>query len=249
LLKYKWIIFDLDGTVYFGNQPAHKVNEVISRAGEISEYVFFLTNNSAQTREHILSKLTGMGIKVRKEELITSAYAITKYLKENGYKNVYCLGTDFLKSEIEEADINTNSKTPQAVVVGFNPKFKLDDLNELANMNLSDYKLIAANRERVYPKENGVKMPGAAPVVAAVEALLDKKADMIIGKPNVEILKITLRNLELKPENICIIGDSYDSDMVMAKSYGAKGILITEEKRNDCLCIEKLADLLELWDD
>lgn len=249
LLKFKCIIFDLDGTIYFGDKLADKANEVISRAREIAQYVFFVTNNSAKTREQIWNKLIAMGIDVRKEEVISSSYAIAKYLNENHYTEIYCVGTKSLKREIELAGISTNSKKPQAVVVGYNPDFKLNDLDELSNIELSNYKLIIANKERNYPKENGYIVPGAGPIVAAVENLLNKQIDVVIGKPESEMLDIMLLNLDIKPNEICIIGDSYESDIKMAQNYGAKGIWISKKKKDDCICIGKLPDLLEMWND
>ena len=249
MLKYRCIIFDLDGTIYFGSNLANKANEVISFARKVSGQVFFVTNNSAKTRKQIYDKLVKLGVDLKIEELITSSYAIAKYLNTTRLKNVYCIGTDSLKSEIELCGVNAHSKEPQAVVVGYNPDFKLSDLDELSNIKLSNYKLIIANKERNYPKENGYIVPGAGPIVAAVEMLLDKSADVIIGKPNVEMLKIILSGLDINPENILIVGDSYNSDIQMAKNYGAQGILIAKEKRDDCICIEKLSDLMEIWND
>ena len=249
MLKYKCIVFDLDGTIYFGNQLAYMANEVIVQARSIAERVFFVTNNSAKTREQVYDKLIKLGVNIKLEELITSSFAITKYFKQNEFNEIYCIGTDSLKSEIEQANITTNSKKPKAIVVGYNPDFKLSDLDELSNIDLSDYKLIVANKERNYPKEKGYIIPGAGPIVSAVETLLNKKTDLIIGKPNIEMLKIMTADFNIKPNEMCIIGDSYDSDIKMAINYGADGILITKEKRNDCTCIEKLADLLEMWND
>lgn len=247
MLKYKCIIFDLDGTIYFGNQLAANANDVISTARKISKNVFFVTNNSAKTRLQVYNKLANLGIDLKIDELITSSFAIGQYLKSNGYDEIYCIGTQSLKDEIELLGIKTKSNIPQAVVVGYNPEFKLSDLNELSNIELLNYKLIIANKERNYPKENGYIVPGAGPIVAAVENLLDKQTDVVIGKPNYEMLKIMVSNLDIQPDEILVIGDSYNSDIKMAKNYGANGILITKDKINDCQCIEKLSDLLEIW--
>ena len=246
MLKYKCIVFDLDGTIYFGNKPAPQANNIIKKARKLYKHVFFLTNNSAKTRKQVLEKLVDLGIDAKLEELITSSYAIVKYLQTNNYKEVYCIGTNDLIQEIELAGIYAKSQTPQAIIVGYNPDFKLNDLNELANIQSSNCELIVANKERNYPKENGYILPGAGPIVCAVETLLNKTTDIIVGKPNTEMLKITLSNLNIQPDEICIVGDSYDSDIKMAQNFGAQGILITKEKRNDCQCITQLADLLEI---
>ena len=148
--------------------------------------------------------------------------------------------------EIENVGINVKSKTPQAIIVGYNPEFKLTDLNELANLQTNNYKLIIANKERNYPTEGNYIIPGAGPIVSAIETLLNKKTDIIIGKPNTEMLKIALSDFNIKPEEIYVVGDSYDSDIKMAQNFGAHGILITKEKRDDCLCITELKNLLEI---
>lgn len=246
MLKYKCVVFDLDGTIYFGNELAQNANDVITKVRNNCDNIFFITNNSAKTREQIYTKLVSMGINVKIEEVVTSSYAIAKYLKCNKFTNIYCIGTESLKSEIELLNIDTKSKNPKAVVVGYNPNFKLSDLNELLNINLEDYKLIIANRERCYPKENGYVVPGAGPIVSAVECMLNKSADIIIGKPSIEMLKTAVLNLNVFPNEICVVGDSFESDIEMAKQYGADGILITKYKKYDCKCIEKLADLLEI---
>ena len=217
----------------------------ISTNGTIDAYKAEIANSLKYKTFGELFDAAAINSNLKIEELITSSYAIAKYLLTNGLKNIYCIGTEPLKSEIELCGINIYSKEPQAVVVGYNPDFKLSDLDELSNIKLSEYKLIVANKERNYPKENGYIVPGAGPIVAAVETLLNKETDVIVGKPNTTMLKI----MNIKPENLCIVGDSYNSDIQMAKNYGADGILITKEKKNDCICIEELSDLLEIWND
>ena len=245
-MKYKCVIFDLDGTIYFGNKLAFKANEVVSKARTMCEKIFFITNNSAKTREQIYTKLIDLGLNVQPKEIMTTSYAITKYLKNNNYNKVYCIGTKHLKEQLEKENIITNSKEPEIIVVGYNQDFKLSDLDELANINTQNSKLLVANKERNYPKENGYIFPGAGPIVSAVETLLNKETDFIIGKPNIEMINIAVNDYGFNPNEILVVGDSYESDIKMAQAYGADSILISKEKKNDCQCIEKLADLLEI---
>lgn len=250
-LKYKCVIFDLDGTVYFGEHLADKANDVIDFARKNFSNIYFLTNNSAKSREQIFQKLKNLGIKLNLSELYTVSYAIPKYLRDNNYQRVYCIGTKELCHEIKDFGIENKSMTPDAIVVGFNPEFKLSDINELANIKPQmNYKLIVANRERAYPiDKNGYKHAGAGPIVAAVEELLNHKVDITIGKPNTELLKIITFEHNIAPDEILVVGDSYESDIKMAQNYGANGILISKNKVADCTCIKRLADLLEIWND
>lgn len=248
LSKIKCVVFDLDGTIYFGSDLAEKANEVIQKIRLKYSNIFFITNNSSKTRKQVWEKLVEMGIDVKFEEVINSAYVTAKYLKENNYNDVYCIGTKDLADEIASFGVNPKSKNPKAVVVGFDSEFKLSSLEDVLSLPNQDYKIIIANQERVYPRDNGIITPGAGAVVAAVEYSLNKKTDLVTGKPNPLMLQIITKDLALNPEEILIIGDSYDSDIKMAKAFGAQSILITNNNDIECDCdsVKQLKDLLEL---
>lgn len=246
-MKCKCIIFDLDGTIYFGNKLADKANDVIKLARKLYKNVFFVTNNSAKTRCEIWQKLVALGIDVLENEVITSSYAIAKYLKENNYTNIVCIGTDSLKQQINEFGVNISDNLAQAVVIGYNKGFKLSDIDFLKNINLADnYKIIVANRERSYPSDNAYILPGAGPIVSAVECLLNKQTDVVIGKPSPTMLEIMVSGLNLLPQEICVVGDSFESDIKMAMAYGSQSILISDKENDECKTIKKLEELLEI---
>lgn len=247
-MKYKCIIFDLDGTIYLGNKLVPRAGDVIKKARQISNYVFFITNNSAKTRREIWNKLLNMGLDIKLDEIMSSSYAIAKYLSEKGIANVYCIGTPSLKEELSSFGINSDAQIPQAIVIGYNKEFKLDDINEMLNITIPhNCLLIAANKERVYPGENGMLLPGAGFVTSAIEYTLNKTIDIIIGKPNPIMLEIMVSNLNINPNEICVIGDSYESDIMMAQQYNAESILISKDKSKSCRVIEKLEELLDIF--
>ena len=246
MLDKKCIIFDLDGTIYFGKNLATKAKEVLELCNKKFEYVFFVTNNSARTREEIYQKLCKLGLDIKIEQLISCGYAIAKYLSQNNYTNVWCIGTESLKKELQQLNINPKSTSPQAIVVGYNREFQLEDLKPIIKYKNSNCKLIIANKEHSYPWENKEILPAAGQIVAAVEFTLNKTTDIHIGKPEPTMLQTMLCGLNLKPQNVLVVGDNYESDIKMAQRYGAKGILITTEKKTDCLCINELSELLEV---
>ena len=247
MLKYKCLIFDLDGTIYFGDKLAESAKEVIEVVRKKCEYVFFLTNNSAKTRKEIQQKLLSLGINVTEREVVTASYVIAKYLKDNRFKNIYCLGTKSLKQELTNSGLNLVTDEPDAIVVGYNKEFKLSDIDEMLNIKLgNNYKIISANKERIYPSSNGKILSGAGAIVAAVEFVLNQKTDIIIGKPNPLMLNLILSGLSIEPSEVLVIGDSYESDIKMADEYGAKSILISNDNSLNCFTIRSLKDLLEV---
>lgn len=242
----KAIVFDLDGTIYFGEDLAENAKEILQFCYEKFEYVFFITNNSAKTREEIYQKLLKMGLKIDINQLITCGFTIAKYLNKNNYKEVFSIGTASLKSEIESQGITSNSDNPQAIIVGYNRDFCLEDLKPIVKYKDTDCKLIIANKEHSYPVDNKEILPGAGQIVVSVEYTLNKSFDICIGKPNPMMLEMMLENLSIKPEDVLVVGDSYESDIKMAQTYGAEGVLISDEQKTDCICIKELSELLEV---
>ena len=251
MLKSSCFIFDLDGTIYFGNVLAPRANEVIRRVREKCAHLFFVTNNSAKTRRQLYEKLLRLGIDIQEAELINSGYAIGKYLKKHNYQRVLCVGTADLKQEIAKLGIDPGAANPEAVVVGYNKDFRLDDLIPLIPLKDKNCELIIANTEHSYPAADGVRLPGAGPIVAAVEMILNKKFDTCIGKPNPMMLDIILDGLNIPPKAVYVVGDSYFSDVQLAKNYGANAVLISQAflPEPQIQIIKKLEDLLEWFYD
>lgn len=246
-MKYKCYVFDLDGTIYLGDTLVDNANAVICAIRQKSEAIFFVTNNSAKSRTEIYEKLIRMGIDIKLDEVITSGYAIAKYLTEHNLRNIYCIGTNSLKNELKNQGISFSKNNIENVIVGYNKDFCLDDLTELLNLKLAkNTKLIAANKERTYPSENKQILAGAGSIVSAVEYALDKTTDVVIGKPNKIMLELILKGFNFSPNEVCVIGDSFDSDIKMAQLYGADSVLITDKNYDNIRTIKKLEHLLEI---
>lgn len=250
--KIKCVVFDLDGTIYFGSTPAEKANDVINAVRNRFEALFFATNNSAKNHSEIFQRLIDMGINVKnKDEVITCAGLIADYLYKNNYQKVYCMGTDSLKNEIEKYNINAESENPEAIIIGYDSGFNIEKLENTINIYHKDCKIIIGNQDRLYPKDHGKIAAGAGAQVAAFTFSINKEVDIVIGKPQTSMLEFISEKLFIKPENILMVGDSLESDIAMAQNFGAQSLFITNGRHstyNGCK-IEYLADLLELIND
>lgn len=250
LKNIKAVVFDLDGTIYFGSKNlAPKANEVVNLVRKKYHNIFFATNNSAVTLDVLQQRLLQLGIDVAKDEIISAGFLIKNYIVNHNLKNIYCLTTDDLANELKKSGVVTDSIQPQAIVIGYDKNFCMDKLEKAINVYIKDCKIIVANMDRTYPRENGIIAPGAGPIVSAFKyAVNNRDKDIIIGKPSTEMLAYIAKKADLKPENILMIGDSIESDMRMASSFGAKCIYIRNNNPsvNDCLSVNELKELLEI---
>ncbi|PKL92478.1 MAG: HAD family hydrolase [Candidatus Goldiibacteriota bacterium HGW-Goldbacteria-1] len=244
----KAVAFDLDGTIYVGDSLVPGASELTGYLKNKGIDVFYFTNNSTKTRNQIFEKLQKLGLSVEINVVYSSAYAAGLYLKEKGYSAVYCCGSKGLRNEIEANGtecVNDGSKKIQAVVVGLDNTFDYQKMtNGLNLLRGDDCKFIVCNKDRTYPVEGGVLMPGCGPIVAALENASGRTPDVIIGKPETYMLELLCRDWKMEPKQVLVVGDTYDSDIAMAKKAGAEAVFITgNDGRDDVISITSISGL------
>jgi ribonucleotide monophosphatase NagD (HAD superfamily) len=108
-------------------------------------------------------------------------------------------------------------------------------------------KFIICNRDRTYPVEDNLLMPGCGPIVAALEYATERTADVIIGKPNTYMLELLCRDWKLGNQEILVVGDTYESDIAMANNFGSRSVLIdpSGKKIDGTVTITKILDLIK----
>lgn len=223
----KAIIFDLDGTIYFGNTLAPDVLEVLDFLKEDGYEIIFFTNNSSKSRKNILNKLINLGIDTDLSRVYTSSYATTKYLYENKITKVFLIGTEDFETELNSLKIYVVSEEEcEAVVVGLDTNF---DYNKIAKALIAinnGAKFIVSNVDANFPADKGVLKPGSNAIVGSIIGCSGKEVDYIVGKPNTYLLESIVNDFNLDKDKIWVVGDGIDSDIAMANNYGCKSFLV-----------------------
>ncbi|MFP4467301.1 MAG: HAD-IIA family hydrolase, partial [Candidatus Goldiibacteriota bacterium] len=215
--EIKAVALDLDGTVYTGSTPVEGAVETVKKILEKGIKIFYFTNNSVKTRKEICDKLLKMGLPAEEEMVYNSAYASGRYLKEKEYKSVYCCGSKGLEAEILKSGVDCVTEMPEAVIVGLDETFDYNKMSFALNLLRNEKCLLAAcNRDRSYPVEDGRILPGCGPIIAALENACGRSADVVVGKPETYMLEILCGDHRLKAKDILVVGDTYESDIVMA---------------------------------
>jgi HAD superfamily hydrolase (TIGR01450 family) len=225
----KAIAFDLDGTIYYGNQIIEGAIETIEYLKNKGLKIFYFTNNSTKTREQIYSKLTNMGLTLSIDSVYTSAYATAVFCVENQINGVYCIGSNGLISELIEQDIQVNSDDIKAVVIGLDLDINYEKLSQALFFLQKGCRLIICNQDKNYPIENGVLKPGCGSMVGAILGAYDKQIDFEVGKPNTYMIELLSKAHHLTKDNILVVGDSLESDIEMARRYGCQSVLVNEK--------------------
>jgi arabinose operon protein AraL len=228
---FKGFIFDLDGTIYRGDQIIPEADSVIRLLRENKRKVVFLSNKPIQTREDYASKLTRLGIPTQPDEVINSTFVMTNYLKKIAPQaRLYVVGETPFVEELKRAGfkITDEPKEIEYVVVAFDRTFDYKKLN-IAFQAIKKFgaHFVATNPDRTCPVEGG-EIPDCAGMIAAIEAVTEKKVEAIVGKPSPIMIQVVLDVLDLRPEDCILIGDRLETDIKMGKESGiATGIVLT----------------------
>jgi len=245
----KCVAFDLDGTIYFGSrQLAPRAQEVIDYVRQKYGRVCFVTNNSALTRYQVFQRLCQLGVSVKEEEVLNSSYLISRYLVSNKLKNVWCIGTANLCQELKVNGIDPKSTNPDAIVIGYDYNFALPYIEEALKVYTPKCQIIVANTERVYPRDNGILTPGTGAIVAAFLHTVNRTDSVVLGKPNILMIDTVAKLYNLSAEEILMVGDTYESDIQMAETYGSQSMLIRNGSAEEYSCnsVSALQDLLSV---
>jgi arabinose operon protein AraL len=227
---FKGFILDLDGTVYLGDRLIPGADRVIRLIRERGRKTVFLSNKPIQTREDYAAKLTRLGIPTQPDEVINSTLVMINYLKKNAPNaRLFVVGEIPFVDELKKAGfaISDEPKEIDYVVVAFDRTFDYRKLNIAYQAIKLGAHFVATNPDRTCPGEGG-EIPDCAGMIAAIEAVTQKKVEVIVGKPSPVMIQAALDVMGLRPEECILIGDRLETDIKMGKESGiATGIVLT----------------------
>ena len=231
-------IFDLDGTIYLSDRLIPGADKVIGLLREKKKKIVFLSNKPIQTREDYARKLTRLGIPTAPSEVVNSTLVMINYLKKHAPKaKVFVVGETPFVEEVKKAgfSITEEPKEIDYVVVAFDRTFDYKKLNISYQAIKLGAHFVATNPDRTCPVEGG-EIPDCAGMIAAIEAVTQKKVEVIVGKPSPIIIQTALETMGLKPKDCILIGDRLETDIKMGKDSGiATGLVLTGVTREETL--------------
>jgi len=219
VLKISALLFDLDGTVYRGEEAIEGASEFIT---SLSIPYLFVTNRGNRKPETVAKQLRAMGIDCEKSDVLTSAQALADYLKKPS--SAFCIGEEGLSSALMDCGITISEKNPDYVVVSYDRSFDYNKLLKALRFIKQGSKLVATNDDTVIYLEDGIA-PEAGPLVAAIENASGVKAK-IIGKPHSIIMEAAFSKLQIEREECVMIGDNLDTDILAAQNVGIRSALM-----------------------
>lgn len=229
LQSMKLFLFDMDGTLYLGNQLYPFTIELLDTIKANGGKYLFMTNNSSKSVLDYVKKLEKLGIQATREEFMTSSQATAFYLhKHHEGQRLYVCGTESLKEELrsEGFTVTTNLDEVDCIVMGFDTELTFQKLHDVSYLLLTRPELpyIATNPDLVCPTEFG-SVPDCGSVCIGIKNATGREP-IVIGKPSPLMPQLAMEKLGVSKEETCVVGDRIYTDVKSGLNAGITGILV-----------------------
>jgi HAD superfamily hydrolase (TIGR01450 family) len=227
--RFSGYAFDLDGTVYLGEELLPEAGETIEDIREHGGRVVFVTNKPLETAADYASKLTRLGIPATAEDVVTALDSLLRYLGERHPRaRLLAVAEPLVEETLAEAGwtVVADPAEAEVVVVSFDRTFDYAKL-EAAYRAVRHHgaTIVATNPDPFCPTPDG-GLPDCAAMLAAVEACTGASAEAVLGKPSETMGRTLLERLGTAPEDAALVGDRLSTDVAMGQRVGMAGVLV-----------------------
>ncbi len=232
-------VFDLDGTVYLGEEALPGAVETIAELRRRGSRVLFVSNKPLYPRQNYADKLTRLGIPATAGDVITSAYVLARYLAlHEPDLRYYVVGEANLVAELEGQGLHVvgelADQDPQdvidptgidAVVVAFDRTLDYRKLNTAYQALRRGGRYFATNADDTCPMPGGA-IHDAGATLAALHQLTGRRPELVAGKPSPLILAAALDRMGVPAARCLMVGDRLETDLRM----GQQAVMLTEDR-------------------
>ena len=238
---YTAYAFDLDGTIYLGDQLLPGARRLVEHLRARGLAVRFLSNNPTKDPEQYAAKLERLGLPTPVGEIVNTVVTMTRWLLDHAPDAVvFPISEPPLVRALDKAGIRMSSDPAEIdiVVASYDRTFTYDKLQTAfdAIWFHKRARLVATNPDRFCPFPGGRGEPDCAAIIAAVEACTGARCEANAGKPDPAMLHAALAGLDVVPAECVMVGDRLSTDIRMALDTGlAAALVLTGETRAEDL--------------
>ena len=239
MTTYRGFIFDLDGTVYLGEDAIPGAAQVIQMLRQRDSGVVFVSNKSLEPRQAYAEKLTRLGMPTGADDVINSSQVLAYYLSsEMPGATLFVIGEAALVQELAAAGFELSEEPEEidVVIASFDRSFDYHKLNVGYQALRRGARFLATNADRTCPVPGG-EIPDAGAVIGALEGCSGRQVELVAGKPSDLIVELALARLGVPPAVCLMVGDRLETDIVMGQQAGMDtALVLTGVTRGEDVC-------------
>jgi HAD superfamily hydrolase (TIGR01458 family) len=226
----KGFLIDLDGVLYVGDRAIDGAKQAIDLLTEKKFRVRFVSNTTRRCRKTIAERLHRLGFEIEEAAIFTPPLAAVSHMNAAGKHRCLLLTTGDVHRDFEQwCDRSADPGHIDYVVVGdAGEKMTYEALNGAFRAVNAGAEIIALEKDRFWMAPDGL-MLSAGPFVAALEFATGRTAT-IMGKPSRQFFALALRDMNLPPDQVAMVGDDILTDIAGARKAGMKAVLVRTGK-------------------
>ena len=229
LKRTQLFLFDMDGTLYLGEQLFSNTVELLKTIRAQGKQYLFLTNNSSKSVDDYVQKMNRLGVDAEKSDFLTSAQATAGYLF-NHYPNgkIFVAGTSSFCQELRNHGLSVTEEPEKdiaCIVCGFDTELTFQKLDYLSRLLLrKEVPFIATNPDLVCPTEYGF-VPDCGSVCEMLFHATGRKP-FVIGKPSPLMPQLACQKYGCTPDETLMIGDRLYTDIACGLNANIPTLLV-----------------------
>ncbi len=238
---YEGYVFDLDGTIYLGDQLLLGAKRLIEALRGLGKRVVFLSNNPTKDPEMYADKLTKLGIPTPPAEIVNTVVTMTQWLLRNHPDaTVFPISEEPLIRSLRDVGIRISEDPAEidVVIASYDREFDYRKLQIAfdAIWYHGRARLVTTNPDRYCPLPGGRGEPDAAAIVGAIEGCTGAKCEVNVGKPDPIMLETIMDMLGLDAADCVMTGDRLYTEIRMALDAGMpSAVVLTGETTPEML--------------
>lgn len=224
---YPGYVFDLDGTVYLGEELLPGAAETVAALREAGSRAVFLTNKPLDLPHEYASKLSRLGIPAHPRDVVSSTDALLHYLAPMRGERLYPVAEPLLGQLLADAghELADRPEEIDLVIVSFDRTFDYEKLLTAYRAVRRGARIVATNPDPYCPTPDG-GLPDCGALLAAIETATGVRAVATVGKPSPHMSAVLLERLGLPAAETILVGDRLLTDMRMAREAGMTSALV-----------------------
>jgi HAD superfamily hydrolase (TIGR01458 family) len=222
------LLLDIDGVLTVSWKPLPGAIEAVSWLRERSVPFRLITNTTTQTRAELARTLSGAGIEVTPQEIVTAVVATGAHLlAAHPGARVFVLSDGDAKGDLEGIEL-VNEDADVVVLGGAYEGFDYPTMNRVFRMLMDGAELVAMHRNLYWRTSDGWQLDGGA-YVAGLEEAIGRRAT-VCGKPSAAYFEAALGQIGVPARRAAMLGDDLESDVLGAQAAGLTGVLVRTGK-------------------
>lgn len=227
--KYDYFIFDLDGTIYRGNNIIPQAAETVNHLKKIGKKIIYISNKTTGSISEYFEFLSGFGLNIEIDEIINSTLVLKRYLTENHPdETFFAIGEKVFISEIEDAGLKYEEDPSRIkiILITLDRTLNYDKLEIAAKALEKGARFYAANIDDTCPVDEGEVMDAGA-TISALEKRTHRKLEKHFGKPSQFMINEIKQRLGDDLSKVLLTGDRLETDIAMGNNCGIDTALVS----------------------